>query len=359
MKNRILIIGNPQKHPSSEAFLQKFVNIMKDINKEVYIISGDKPPLFKNVYWTNIVTGVDKGFMIRILDFIKIQVQIMILTWKLRSKYDRAVILPTTYIIPNIFLNLIRKNVAIFVAQKPSLPSLILSNINFIFSDIIIIESENVIKDWGIYRYKNKIFQGSMYVDLIFSNKKSIFERKKIVGFIGRLSEEKGVLKFVEAIPNILKSDNQNLKFLIAGNGKLSLEIQNTLKVKNLNQSVRFIDWIPHNELPEYLNTLALIVLPSSTEGLPNILLEAMACGTPVLATSIGGIPDLIKDGNTGFIMRDNTPECITKNVIRALNHEKLDNIAINAEKIIKKKYRYEYVINKYYKILKLFGDLN
>ena len=245
------------------------------------------------------------------------------------------------------------------MAQKPSLPSLILSNINFIFSDIIIIESENVIKDWGIYRYKNKIFQGSMYVDLIFSNKKSIFERKKIVGFIGRLSEEKGVLKFVEAIPNILKSDNQNLKFLIAGNGKLSLEIQNTLKVKNLNQSVRFIDWIPHNELPEYLNTLALIVLPSSTEGLPNILLEAMACGTPVLATSIGGIPDLIKDGNTGFIMRDNTPECITKNVIRALNHEKLDNIAINAEKIIKKKYRYEYVINKYYKILKLFGDLN
>ena len=103
MKNRILIIGNPQKHPSSEAFLQKFVNIMKDINKEVYIISGDKPPLFKNVYWTNIVTGVDKGFMIRILDFIKIQVQIMILTWKLRSKYDCAVILPTTYIIPKYF----------------------------------------------------------------------------------------------------------------------------------------------------------------------------------------------------------------------------------------------------------------
>ena len=55
-----------------------------------------------------------------------------------------------------------------------------------------------------------------------------------------------------------------------------------------------------------------------------------MGCGTPVLATPVGGVPDLIKDGKTGFIMGDNSPECIAKNVIRALEHP-------NPEEIIKK----------------------
>lgn len=57
---------------------------------------------------------------------------------------------------------------------------------------------------------------------------------------------------------------------------------------------------------------------------------EAMACDTPVLATPVGGVPDVIKDGKTRFIMGDNSPECIAKNVIRALEHP-------NPEEIIRK----------------------
>ena len=77
----------------------------------------------------------------------------------------------------------------------------------------------------------------------------------------------------------------------------------------HVNKNVTLVGWISHDELPSYLNMLKLLVVPSYTEGLPNIVIEAMSCGTPVLATPVGGVPDLIEDGITGFILEDNFPE--------------------------------------------------
>ena len=72
-----------------------------------------------------------------------------------------------------------------------------------------------------------------------------------------------------------------------------------------------------------------------------------MACGTPVLATPVGGIPDLIKDGKTGFVLEDNSPECIARNVIKALEHPNLEEIVKNARKLIEKEYSYDVMVRK------------
>ena len=69
---------------------------------------------------------------------------------------------------------------------------------------------------------------------------------------------------------------------------------------------------------------LKLLVLPCYTEGLPNVMLDAMACGTLVLAISVGAIPDPIKNDETRFIMGDNSPECIARSVVKALNYRDL-----------------------------------
>jgi glycosyltransferase involved in cell wall biosynthesis len=341
MLKRILIIGNPQKHPSSEAFLQKFVNIMKDINNEVYLISGDKPPVFANVHWIKIDAVSNKGFIIRILDFIKIQFQIIGLSWKFRSNYDSVIILPTSYVLPSIFLSLIRKNVGTFVAQKPNFVFMILSRLNLLISKVLIIESDDVAKKWNILKHKNKIYNGGLYVDSEFSYKKNINERKKLVGYIGRLSKEKGVLNLLYAIPDVL-NDIKDLKFLIAGSGNLFEDISKFVNDNDLSGDIDFIKWIPHNELSKYLNQLTLLVLPSYTEGLPNIVLESMACGTPVLATSVGGIPDVVINNQTGFILNDNTPKSIEKNIYNILNYKKLDEISKNSIKKIENDYSFK-----------------
>ncbi|NQE05809.1 D-inositol-3-phosphate glycosyltransferase [ANME-1 cluster archaeon GoMg1] len=77
-----------------------------------------------------------------------------------------------------------------------------------------------------------------------------------------------------------------------------------------------------------------------------------MGCGTPVLATPVGAIPDIIKDGETGFVMENNLPECIAKNVMRALEHPNPERIGENARVLVEREFTYEVAVERYRKIL-------
>jgi glycosyltransferase involved in cell wall biosynthesis len=166
------------------------------------------------------------------------------------------------------------------------------------------------------------------------------------------LSEEKGILNFVSALPGILQ-ENNNLKVYIIGDGPLNDQIRTNLVQSNILKNVIFTGWIPHNELPHYLNELRVLVIPSDTEGLSNIMLEAMACGTPVLSTPVGAIPDFITDGETGFLMENNSPECIEKNVIRVLHSPNIEKIITNALDLLKREFTFESAVKRYSGILK------
>lgn len=128
--------------------------------------------------------------------------------------------------------------------------------------------------------------------------------------------------------------------------------VEEELKFTGYSDKVVVLGRIHPEKVPDILNELKLLVLPSVSEGLPGIARQAMACGALVLATSVGGIPDLIKDGETGFIMENNSPECIARNVIRALNHSNLELITSNARALIERNYTYEKAVERYRNIL-------
>ena len=175
-----------------------------------------------------------------------------------------------------------------------------------------------------------------------FKVTKKVDVRLNLVGYVGRLSEEKGVLHLIEAIPIVLKH-RKDTHFMLCGRGALSDCIENAIKCESLQSNVKLMGWVNHEGVSKYLNEIKLLVLPSSTEGLPNILLEAMACGTPILSTSVGAVPDIIKDCETGFLLESNNPTHIADKIIALLNNpELLSKVSVNAYRWVRNNFSKE-----------------
>lgn len=226
----------------------------------------------------------------------------------------------------------------------------LLEKMSFRFADGIAVESESIIKFHGLEGYRRKIsICRSYYIDTsAFNIERDIKARRNLVGYVGRFGKDKGAVNFAEAVAKISQVNNDIKSLMIGGFDSEINEIEAVLKKNNPLHRVTLVGHVSYDQIPKYLNELKLLVLPSYGEGLPKIILEAMACGTPVLATPVGGIPDVIKDEETGFILEDNSPECIARNIIRALQYPKLDEIIKDAHALVEREYTYEPAVKRW-----------
>lgn len=354
--------------------LSNLVDIFYTLSDEIHLITGGAGYTFfmKNkkvhTYQVEHRAGTNAVFT-RAINYVWTQLRVSCKLMRLTRSVDLWIFFigGEGLILPLLTAKLLGKDVIIASAgsgfkvaqaQKDPLARALalLQNINYRLSDKIIMYSERLIKEHSLQRYRNKIsiaHEHSLDFDR-FKIKKTFSERENLVGYIGALSKAKGIPNLSKAIPKVLEKKDDT-EFIIGGDGELRAEIEGYLEKESLIGKVKLLGWIPHDELPKYLNELKLLILPSYTEGLPNIILEAMACGTPVLATTVGAIPDVIKEGETGFIMEDNSPDCIARNIIRALSHPNLEEIVNNARALVEKEYTYKAAVERYRKIL---GDL-
>jgi glycosyltransferase involved in cell wall biosynthesis len=124
--------------------------------------------------------------------------------------------------------------------------------------------------------------------------------RTRIVGAAGRLSPEKGFDVLVEAAARLLRND-PGLGFILFGDGSQREAL--TRHVAAAGISANFVLTGFRRDLDDLLPSLDLLVLPSFTEGMPNVVLEACAAGVPVVATTVGGTPEVIEEGVSGYLV--------------------------------------------------------
>ncbi|MFC2169463.1 glycosyltransferase [Acidobacteriota bacterium] len=361
--------------PAGEVVFTKFLDLLKPLTNKLSVITSD---YYQGSYeGTEIIRvkkpNIQEFIFIRALKFFLRQFKLSCYVLKAARGAEIIIFFIGTkiYLLPLLCAKLLRKKLVVtatglqskgteieygrsLIGRSITWVFRILERINFSLADCIFVESESAVNFLCLGRYRQKIRIGggqSIHTSL-FGIRKYLSARANLVGYIGRLMPSKGARNFVEAIPLVLR-EREDLQFLIAGEGSLLNELRESIKRQNLKNKAEFMGWIPHHKLPDYLNELKLLVLPSYTEGLPGIVQHAMACGTIVLAAPVGGIPDLIIEEKTGFILKNNSPQGIAQDVIRALEHPGLDRIVLDARRLVEQEYSYEIMSQKHRLILK------
>lgn len=140
-----------------------------------------------------------------------------------------------------------------------------------------------------------------------------------VVGYTGRLSAEKGVRYLVEAVAR-LNGQGTAVRLLIIGAGGEMQELQNLVRQQGLEDRTVFTGFQTDSEA--WISCLDVLTLPSLTEGTPMTLLEGMSLGVPVIASAVGGVPDVVRDGVNGFLVAPGDVEGLSRKILAIMQKQ-------------------------------------
>jgi glycosyltransferase involved in cell wall biosynthesis len=164
----------------------------------------------------------------------------------------------------------------------------------------------------------------------------------KIILFVGGLNASKGLKYALSALSEIYYKCPETI-FLIVGEGELRGELEKLVTELNVSDVVDFYGSVPYTRVPEFLSIGDVFLQPSIDEGMPRSILEALSMELPVIATDVGGIPEIIKEGVTGILIDAQNPEQISKAVTSLLeNYSFAKELGKNGRDLVVKSYSFD-----------------
>jgi glycosyltransferase involved in cell wall biosynthesis len=142
-----------------------------------------------------------------------------------------------------------------------------------------------------------------------------------VVGIVANFRPVKNLQLFVRAAAHVAAAVPE-ARFLLVGHGSLEGELRETARSVGIAERIAFSR--PDIAVPDYLAAMSVACLSSDSESLPNAIMEYMACGLPVVATDVGGVSELVRDGETGYLVRTHTPQAFAEPIIRLLQDPEL-----------------------------------
>jgi glycosyltransferase involved in cell wall biosynthesis len=154
---------------------------------------------------------------------------------------------------------------------------------------------------------------------------------------VGRIAPIKNHRLFFAAMVRVL-AKHSTAHVVVAGDGDLRPEMERSVREMGIADRVSFLGW--RHDLPQVYTDLDVVVISSNNEGTPVSAIEAMAAGRPVVATRVGGLPDVISDGETGYLVAPGNVEQLASAVERVLGGgETTDLLRRNARESVKEKF--------------------
>jgi glycosyltransferase involved in cell wall biosynthesis len=168
----------------------------------------------------------------------------------------------------------------------------------------------------------------------------------RVLLFVGRLDPQKGPLQLLEAAAELF-TEHSDLQLVMVGDGPLATELRAWTVVRALESRIHLVGW--QADVAGLMRAADVFVLPSLWEGLPNVVLEAMAAGTPVVATDVEGVRDLLIEGDSGTIVPRNGEFPLAQAIGHVLgNREQARKMATNSQSIVKERFTWPLVAAEY-----------
>jgi D-inositol-3-phosphate glycosyltransferase len=194
-------------------------------------------------------------------------------------------------------------------------------------------EKQDLIRHYGAFPEKIGVVPCGVNMalfkpmDKIAARQKLGLTDEKILLFVGRIDPLKGIDQLLKTMPRLKNSDG--IRLIVVGgdeNSRAELEGLEKLSVElNIQDSVTFQGLVKQDQLPYYYNAADVCVVPSYYESFGLVALESLACGTPVIAADVGDLRNIIRQGETGYVVADNSPEKLAASIQAILSGPQRD----------------------------------
>ena len=217
-------------------------------------------------------------------------------------------------------------------------------------ADLNIVLSENLVS-----MITNKVPNAK--VDVLYNSVRT-YEKKPYnpkgtgILFLGRLGERKGTFDLLLAIKQIDEQIDEKYRFYLCGDGDIE-GVKEKIKELKIEKRIAHVGWIEKKDKKRIYSNIIINVLPSYNEGLPMSILETMAYGIPSISTNIASIPEVVHDGENGYIIEPGDINSLAEKILQLINDsQKRVNYSDNSWKLISTEFSFNVQMEKLKKIL-------
>ena len=201
--------------------------------------------------------------------------------------------------------------------------------------------------EFGVVENKIEVLQDGILTQyFLWDETIEKLRQPNVILFAGNLIPVKNVLFLIDSFIELKKNEPvKKLKLKICGQGYQRQEMQDRISRAGLNSCVEFLGLLSGDQLAQEMQKATVLCLPSISEGSPNVIAEAMACGTPVIAARVGGIPEQITSDEYGYLFESNNQLDFIKKLTMALTKTSWEAKKISKNPIIISRNQNAYII--------------
>lgn len=216
-------------------------------------------------------------------------------------------------------------------------------------ADALIANSQGL-KDMALDFYDRKPFDiipNGVDTDVFFPVEREAGEEFRIL-FVSRLIERKGLQFIIPQLKEIQSSTDQKIKLIVVGDGPYRETLEQIAKGNQVYDMIEFVGQKDKSEIVPYYQNADLFILPSAKEGMPNVVLEAMACGLPIIMTPCEGSAELVS--NNGYIVSEDDFKEKIEYLLK--NKFECEKFGKNSKSIVEQKFKWNKIVQEYLKAL-------